>query len=100
MARYIISPIGRMVDNYWDYDKDLILKTLFDWHRDMFNKEDIPLRPMRLAEHIGGFDIERLKDICKKLSEEGLVEEIKVGHNVFYRISPRGIELVERLVKV
>ena len=92
--RTLLTHIGRQVDNWWEYDKDLILKILYDTHRDFF-ADNLPLRFERIVER-ADLDSQKVKDICEKLVNENFISKEEIGENIFYKITPEGIEFVEK----
>jgi predicted transcriptional regulator len=105
MAYYLKTPIGRDLPIGLDlnnphpaalraYQRDSILKALYDDHYAIFSDGETPTSLRLLAEGVG-MDQRRTRDICDVLSSEGLVEQIPIGAQRYYKITSRGIEFVE-----
>ncbi len=103
MAYVLETPLGRRVDNRWAGWKDVVLYALYRWHRDPFNSGDIPITVERITsdavsdgyENLGEREI---KDICEKLLKEDYVGKVENSGLFYYRITPEGVEYVEKLL--
>jgi len=99
---YIVNTIlNREVDNLWESWKDAVLYVLHQWHYNPLN-DDLPMNIDRIKEDLSRIGIEnitnqQIEDMCKKLCNEKLLEHIPAGSS-FYKISPDGIEYVEKLL--
>ena len=71
-----------------------ILKVLYDTHYNPFHDESIPTSLSLLSRFIG-LDEKRTKDLCDSLKEKHYINEIKVGHLIYYKINHIGIEYIE-----
>ena len=91
------SVLEREVDNSWDLNKDRILRYLYDLHENPFNYDDTPTQAVRLGDELQ-LSTRDANNILRLLVGEGLVEEINAA-GTFYRISPKGIETVERVLR-
>lgn len=94
--------LNREVDNLWEVWKDAVLYVLHQWHTDPFNGSDIPMNVERIVADLAreGYENmaeQKVRDICKKLTEEHLVELLDAS-NPYFKISPQGIEYVGKLL--
>jgi Mn-dependent DtxR family transcriptional regulator len=93
MTPEMLSPLGRKVDNWWDYDKDSILSALYSAAHELFGS-GTPISARLLAEKIS-LDGERIIEIGATLAQEGLVDQDEVSRG-FYKLTPKGKQEVSR----
>lgn len=89
--------IGRELyeDNETERDKDAVLYQLYQFHYNIFNPKDVPMSFKKLS-HSVGLSEKRVKDICDILVEDKLIKPIPLPHAMFYKITGRGIQFVEK----
>jgi len=83
-----------MVINNFETDENRILKILYDTHYNIYNEEEIPTS-LRLLSRAAGLDEKRTRDICENLSNENLIDKVKVGDLFYYKINSFGIKVIE-----
>ena len=89
--------LGRLTDNMWDIEKDLVFKYLYDSHVNPLDYEDTPTLAVRIADDLDSA-VRKVEDILNRLVAEKLVEHISAAGD-FYRISSCGVEKVEQMVR-
>lgn len=106
MAYFLKTPIGRDLPigldlanpnpgALWEFQRDAILKALYDDHYATFSDGQTPTSLRLLAEGVG-LDQRRTQDICEALDSDRLIETIAVGEQRYFRITGQGVQFVER----
>ena len=91
------TALKRDVSNMWDVEKDKVLRYLYDAHENALNYDDTPILTVRIADDVD-VAVRDTTDILRRLAQENLVEVIEAA-GTFYRISPAGVEYVERALR-
>lgn len=94
MTPSMLSPLGRKVDNWWDYDKDALLSALHSATTELFSSGS-PISARLLAEKLN-LDDKRIIEIGAALVQEELVDHDETARG-FYKLTPKGQQEVSRL---
>ncbi|MBI5747926.1 MAG: hypothetical protein HZA00_02290 [Nitrospinae bacterium] len=93
--------IGRELyeDNKTESDKDAVLYQLYQFHYNIFNPKDVPMSLKKLS-HSVRLSEKRIKDICEMLADDKLIKSIILSHAIFYKITGRGVQFVEKYLNI
>ena len=91
--------IGRELyeKNETEIDKNVVLYQLYQFHYNIFNPKDVPMGLKKLS-HAAGLSDKRVNDICNILSEDKLIKPIPLPHGIFYKITGRGVQFIEKYI--
>lgn len=93
--------IGRELyeNNENELYKDAVLYQLYQFHYNIFNPKDVPMSLKKLSHSVGVSD-KRVKDICEMLADDKLIKPITLPHAIFYKITGRGVQFVEKYLNI